>query len=220
MKPVEIEMVSDFICPWCWIGHRNLKAGVRQAGLDEAAIRMRFAPFELNPEMPAEGLDRRDYRTRKFGSWARSQVLDAQVVEAGKRAGVTFNYDRVEVTPNTRLAHRLMGWAQSQNEPAHTAGLFEAIFAAYFSQGQNIGEAAVLVSLAARQGFNADAARAFLQTRDGEREVVAAELQAAAAGVQSVPTIRMAGAQVSGAQPPALMASALMAAAAAVAEAA
>jgi predicted DsbA family dithiol-disulfide isomerase len=214
MKPVDIEVVSDFICPWCWIGHQNLKAGIQQAGLDEAAVHVRFAPFELNPNMPVQGLNRKDYRSQKFGSWARSQAMDAQVVQAGARAGVSFNYDRVEVTPNTRLAHRLMFWAQSQNEPARAAGLFEAIFAAYFSEGQHIGEAEVLVALAVGQGFDADAARAFLQTRDGEREVVAAELRAAAGGVQSVPTIRIAGAQVSGAQPPAMMARVLSAAAA------
>lgn len=213
MKPVEIEVVSDFICPWCWIGHQNLKAAMQQAGLDEATVQVRFAPFELNPNMPAQGLNRKDYRSQKFGSWARSQALDSQVVEAGKRAGVTFNYDRVTLTPNTRLAHWLMVWAQRQDKPRSTAALFEAIFSAYFSDGQDIGAPDVLVALAAGQGFDAEAARAFLQTRDGERDVVASELRAAAAGVQSVPTIRMAGLQLSGAQPPAVMAQALSAAA-------
>ena len=112
MKPVEVVVTSDFICPWCWIGHRNLKDGIAKAGLSADSVQVRFAPFELNPNMPREGQNRQTYRTGKFGSWARSQAMDAEVTMAGQRVGAEFNYDRVLVTPNTRLAHRLMFWAQ------------------------------------------------------------------------------------------------------------
>jgi predicted DsbA family dithiol-disulfide isomerase len=213
MKPVEVIVTSDFICPWCWIGHRNLKDGIAKAGLSADAVQVRFAPFELNPDMPKEGLNRQTYRTRKFGSWARSQAMDAEVAMAGQRVGAAFNYDRVLVTPNTRLAHRLMFWAQSQRDAAKLEALPEAIFFAYFSQGRDIGTVDVLVEIAAAIGFDADAVRTFLKLNTGEREVVAKELQAQQDGVHSVPMIRIAGQAISGAQPAAVLAQALSSAA-------
>lgn len=212
MKPLEVVVTSDFICPWCWIGHRNLKDGIAKAGLDAQAVQVRFAPFELNPDMPTQGQNRQAYRTRKFGSWARSQAMDAEVAMAGKRVGAEFNCERVLVTPNTRLAHRLMFWAQSQGDAATLEALPEAIFFAYFSQGRDIGMADVLVEIAAATGFDADAVRAFLKLDTGEREVVAKEVQAQLDGVHSVPMIRIAGRAISGAQPAAVLAQALSAA--------
>ena len=213
MKTVEVVVTSDFICPWCWIGHRNLKDGIAKAGLSADAVQVRFAPFELNPNMSREGQNRQTYRTHKFGSWARSQAMDAEVTMAGRRVGAEFNYDRVLVTPNTRLAHRLMFWAQSQGDAAKVEALPEAIFFAYFSLGRDIGTVDVLVEIAATKVFDADAVRAFLQLNAGEREVVAMELQAQIDGVHSVPMIRVAGQAISGAQPAGVLAQALSAAA-------
>lgn len=200
MNPLDIQVTYDFICPWCWIGHEHLKAALREADLAVAPT-VKYLPYELNPAMPKDGIDRKAYRSAKFGSWARSQAMDADVALAGKRAGVEFNYDRVAVTPNTRLAHRLMFLAQSKGNAARTEALFEAVFSAYFSEGQNIGMAEVLASLAERAGFDASEVRSFLATNDGEREVVADELRAGATGIRSVPTIHVGGVPVSGAQP-------------------
>jgi predicted DsbA family dithiol-disulfide isomerase len=175
MKPVQVVVTSDFICPWCWIGHRRLQEGIASAGLAGDAVQIRFAPFELNPDMPREGQERRTYRSRKFGSWARSQVMDAEVAVAGQRVGAAFDYDRVLVTPNTRRAHRLMFWAQSQGDVAKTEALPEAIFAAYFSQGRDIGDVETLVDIAAGIGFPAGAVRDMLNTNAGEHEVAAEE---------------------------------------------
>jgi len=212
MNPVEIQVIYDFICPWCWIGHEHLKAALKEANL-AAAPTVKYLPYELNPTMPKGGLDRKAYRSAKFGSWARSQAMDADVTLAGKRAGTAFNYDRVEVTPNTRLAHRLMFFAQGKGDVAKTAALFEAIFSAYFSEGKNIGTVEVLVKLAESTGFDADEARSFLATNDGEREVIADELRAQVAGIRSVPTIRIGGVPVSGAQPASVLAQELRSAA-------
>lgn len=212
MQTVDVEVVSDFICPWCWIGHRNLKEGIRIAGLDADRVRVRFSPFELNPAMPLGGLDRQEYRTRKFGSWARSQSMDAEVTMAGRRVGAEFNYDRVEVTPNTRLAHRLMGWARQHGDNTRMEALPEAIFAAYFSEGKDIGAVDVLVEIATSTGFDADAVHAFLLSQALESEVIMKEHQAQADGVQSVPSIRIAGHQISGGQPPTVLAKTLRAA--------
>jgi predicted DsbA family dithiol-disulfide isomerase len=215
MKPVEVVVTSDFICPWCWISHRHLKDGIARAGLSADAVRVRFAPFELNPDMPEAGQDRQAYRTHKFGSWARSQAMDADVTLAGQRVGAPFNHDRVLVTPNTRRAHRLMFWAQLQGDAARLEALPEAIFFAYFSQGRDIGTVDVLVDIAASIGFDADATRAALTLGTGEPEVVAQELRAQRDGVRSVPLIRIAGQAISGAQPATVLAQALRVAVAA-----
>jgi predicted DsbA family dithiol-disulfide isomerase len=212
MKPIDVVVTSDFICPWCWIGHRNLKDGIAQAGLAADAVQVHFAPFELNPDMPPEGLNRQAYRTHKFGSWARSQAMDAEVTVAGQRVGAEFNYDRVLVTPNTRLAHRLMHWAQLQGDAARLEALPEAIFFAYFSQGRDIGAIDVLAEIAAAVAFDGHAVRAVLALDIGERDVVANELQAQHDGVRSVQLIRIGGQAISGAQPAAVLAQALRAA--------
>src|SRR5476651_1298594 len=110
MRPINIEIVHDFICPWCWIGGEHLKQAIAQANLAVAPT-IEYIPYELNPRMPREGVDRKLYRSAKFGSWARSQAMDAEVTLAGKRAGLLFDYDKVAITPNTRLAHRLLFYA-------------------------------------------------------------------------------------------------------------
>ena len=201
MTPIEIQVTYDFICPWCWISHEHLKSALKAADL-AAPVVIRYVPYELNPTMPKDGVNRNAYRSAKFGTWARSQVMDADVTLAGQRAGLAFNYDRVAITPNTRLAHRLMFFAQGKGVVDKTALLFETIFAAYFSEGQDIGAVDVLVKLAERTGFDAEAVRSFLVTSNGEREVAEAELQAQTAGVRSVPTIRIGDVPISGAQPP------------------
>jgi predicted DsbA family dithiol-disulfide isomerase len=161
MKPVDIEITYDFICPWCWIGHRNLKNALGREAEDVSA-KLSYVPFELNPTMPRTGLDRREYRTAKFGSWSRSQAMDADVAGAGRKVGLEFNYDRIEVTPNTRRAHRLMAFAHRIGDERKTEALFESIFAAYFSRGENIGAPDVLVPLAEAIGFDAQQVRDFL----------------------------------------------------------
>jgi predicted DsbA family dithiol-disulfide isomerase len=166
-------------------------------------------PFELNPSMPAEGMDRRAYRTRKFGSWARSQIMDAQVTAAGLAAGAQFNYDAVLRTPNTRLAHRLMQFAQQRNEPMKTAVLYQAIYAAYFSEGRDIGSLDTLTAIAADHAFDANEVRAYLLSAAGNQEMDAARARADKLGVQAVPTILIDGHVISGAQPPVVFTNAL-----------
>lgn len=205
MKPIDIEVIYDFICPWCWIGHEQLKQALTEAALPEAPT-IRYTPYELNPTLPKPGVDRKAYRTAKFGSWARSQAMDEEVAAAGRRAGVEFSYAKVHTTPNTRLAHRLMWWAQQGSDRRVIDALFEAMFAAYFSRGENLGELEVLVRLAESSGLDPDKVRAFLGSDEGERDVLAAELATQREGVRAVPTIRIGRLSVSGAQPAATLA--------------
>ncbi|WP_436230939.1 DsbA family oxidoreductase [Caballeronia sp. LjRoot29] len=211
VQVIELSVSYDFICPWCWIGHLNLASGIRAANLP-VPVSMTYAPFELNPTMPAVGMDRRGYRTAKFGSWVRSQGMDAQVAATGLAAGAQFNFERVSRTPNTRLAHQLMQYALSVGDARKTEALYESIFAAYFSEGRDIGLIGTLVELAAKAGFNAAATEDTLLQGRGLAEVLAAQRLTQQQGVRSVPTVFIAGDAISGAQPPAVFANALRAA--------
>src|ERR1700704_2966728 len=130
-----IDIVSDVICPWCFIGKRRFEKALRQAPQTIQA-EVHWRPFELNPDMPAEGTDRKLYRTRKFGSWQRSQALDAQLAEAGAGEGILFAFDRMERTPNTFEAHRLIWLAGRQGVQD---AVVEALFQAYFINAQDLG---------------------------------------------------------------------------------
>jgi predicted DsbA family dithiol-disulfide isomerase len=123
-----IDIVSDVICPWCFIGKRRFEKALRLLP-EEIQIDVRWRPFELNPDMPSEGISRELYRTRKFGSWERSRALDAQVAEHGAGEGIRFAFDRMERTPNTLEAHRLIWLAGEQGvQGAVVEGLFQAYF--------------------------------------------------------------------------------------------
>ncbi len=211
MKAIEISVNYDFICQCCWIGHLNLASGIRAANLP-VPVSIQYVPFELNPTMPVDGMDRREYRTAKFGSWVRSQGMDAQVAATGRAAGAQFNYDKVSRTPNTRLAHQLMQYALSIGEAHKTEALYQSIFAAYFSAGRDIGLLGTLVDIAGKNGFDAAATEEYLLQSRGLPNVLEAQRLAQQQGIRSVPTVFVAGAAISGAQPPAVFASALQAA--------
>lgn len=211
MPTIDIVITYDFICPWCWIGHQSLKAGIAQAGIADQ-VRLTYRPYELNPDMPRPSVNRKEYRSRKFGTWARSQALDADVVMAGKRVGLAFNYDLILTTPNTRMAHRLMGYVLDQRDAAHADGLFNAVMQAYFTDGKDIGLLGVLVDIGASLGFDAAKTREHLAGTEGEAEVVAQELQAQLDGIRSVPSVLIGKHRVAGAQQPVQFARVLQAA--------
>lgn len=211
MKPVEVQVTYDFICPWCWIGHHHLRAALEQSGVP---VQLQYMPFELNPDMPVAGVDRKEYRTRKFGSWASSLAKDADLTARGKQAGADFRFDLVKVTPNSRLAHRLMRFVQAQDAAAQAWKLYDAIYAAYFNEGRDIGALDVLIELAVASGFDATDVRVYLESDEGAVEVQAQEEQARAMGVRGVPHFVIGGYQISGAQPVGVIVQALQAVAA------
>ncbi|MEM1255046.1 MAG: DsbA family oxidoreductase [Cyanobacteria bacterium P01_H01_bin.21] len=190
-----IEITSDFICPWCLIAHHNLQQAIAKLEMP-ADIQWVWHPFELNPDMPAAGMDRRTYRTNKFGTWAYSQQLDAQTMQAGQANGVEFRYDLMQKTPNTLNAHRLTALAAKAGKATEMA---ERILQAYFTEGQDIGDIDTLSALAADIGL--DQAKAFLLSDDGISDIRADKQQAVAQGIHSVPTIRIGDAVLVGGQP-------------------
>ncbi|MEO0928799.1 MAG: DsbA family oxidoreductase [Cyanobacteria bacterium J06643_13] len=193
---MKIEIISDFICPWCFVAETRLNKAIEILNSD-VEIEKIWLPFELNPTMPEAGMARRTYRSNKFGSWSYSQALDAQTIQATRDDGINFRYDLMEFTPNTFKAHRLTWFASQQGKGTEMA---ERIFQAYFTQGQNISEVETLVNLAGEIGIGTKTAKKFLLSDEGVEEVRYLERQALANGTRGVPSIRIGERIISGAQ--------------------
>jgi predicted DsbA family dithiol-disulfide isomerase len=199
MNALNIEIFSDLICPWCYIGRRRLEAGLKILGANELP-NIIWRPFELNPDMPKAGLDRKAYRSAKFGSWERSQAMDREVAEIGRTLGLEFNYDRVLITPNTRAGHRLLWWARDKGLQD---ALADALFRAYFTEGRDIGKNEVLTQIAAEAGLSATDSRRFLESDKGLGEVLKEEGEGRRRGLNGVPFFFINGSPAfSGAQHP------------------
>jgi predicted DsbA family dithiol-disulfide isomerase len=191
-RTLAVEVVSDAICPWCFISKRRMEQASRLLG-DELHPDVRWRPFQLNPTMPKEGLDRRTYRTAKFGSWEHSQALDAQVAAVGTEVGIAFRHDLMARTPNTFNAHRLIWLAGREGKQDEVV---EALFRAYFTEGRDIGDASILADLAAEAGLPRERASDFLRSDHGSAEVTGEEAQARRLGISGVPTILVGGVPV------------------------
>jgi len=199
---LSIDIVSDVVCPWCYIGKRRLEAALAQRASDDAPVQVRWLAFQLNPDIPAAGVDRRSYLEQKFGGPERAQQIYARIKTAGDEVGIPFDFERIARQPNTTNAHRLIAWAQDRDLQAADA-LIERLFRAYFVDGIYIGDIDALAALAGDAGFDATAARAWLASESGLSAIKSEERRARALGVTGVPFFvfnqRLA---VSGAQPP------------------
>jgi predicted DsbA family dithiol-disulfide isomerase len=196
---LRIDVISDVICPWCYIGKRRLEKAVA-AVEGQHEVRLRWLPFQLNPTMPKDGISRRDYRIRKFGSWERSLELDAKVLAVGKEEGIHFAFDQIQRTPNTVDAHRLI-WLADQQGVQDT--VVEALFRAYFTEGRDIGNRQALIDVVAESGLDRHQAEAVLESDDGLKAIKEAGEQARRFRVDGVPFFIIDGTlTLSGAQPP------------------
>lgn len=195
---INIDLTSDFICPWCYIGEQLLFQEIDAIPEDtDLEVKVNWKQFELNPLMPIEGLDRKAYRTKKFGSWEYSQLLDAHTVETGKQFGVDFNYDRMKRTPNTFLVHRLT-WLAAKEDKQRT--VVENLFKGYFTEGKDIGDVDVVNQIAVDSGMNSNLVSKFLNSDDGTKEI-RAQIQSAVNGnVNSVPNFNIEGKIIAGAE--------------------
>jgi len=188
LEPFTIDVVSDVVCPWCYVGKRRLEAAL--ARLREAEpdlpVAVRWHPFQLNPDLPREGVDRRGYLEAKFGGPARAQEIYARVSAAGATVGIPFAFDAIERQPNTLDAHRLIAWAQSRREGDPDA-LVERLFRAYFLDGRFLGDRETLVATAADAGYDPDDARRFLASDELADAIAGADERARSLGVSGVP---------------------------------
>ena len=185
-----IDIVSDAICPWCWVGKRNLEAALALLGGERFEIFWR--PFQLNPDMPPEGVERATYRAAKFGSETRARELDAQVAASGRAAGLEFRHDLMLRTPNTIDAHRLIRLAGGMGGTLQNE-LMEAVFRGYFQEGRDIGSHVVLAEIATEVGLDAGEIRAYLAGDEGAEEVRAEDAGFRRGGLSGVPTFALEG---------------------------
>ncbi len=201
-RVLTVDVISDVVCPWCFIGRRRLGAALASLAGREPDVepRVRWHPFQLNPDLPREGIARRAYLEAKFGGRERASEIYERVRAAGRTVGIDFAFDRIERQPNTLDAHRLIAWAQSRGRGEDVV---ERLFRAYFLDGRNIGDRAVLAAIAVEAGLDAEAASAMLASDDGAAEVEATDRRVRELGVTGVPFFIFAGRlAVAGAQEP------------------
>jgi predicted DsbA family dithiol-disulfide isomerase len=191
---ISVEVISDVICPWCYIGKRRLEKAIAAYRLP---VTVCWHPFQLNPAIPKEGISRREYRIAKFGSWERSTELDANIVSVGKQDGIAFNFDSMERTPNTSDAHRLIWLA---NEMGIQDAVVGALFQAYFAQGRDISNPETLFDVVAEAGLDRAKAEAMLNSNE---DLIAIKKQEWRFQVERVPFFIVNGQiTLSGAQTP------------------
>ena len=196
MPTLEIDVVSDVVCPWCYLGKRKLDAAMKQ--VDAFTYDVRWRPFQLDPTIPPEGIARAEYMARKFGP-EKIAAIHARLEEAGQEEGIAFAFDKITRSPNTLDAHRLIRWAQSSGKQSE---IVERLFSLYFVEGQDIGDRQILIQIAKEVGLDADLiARLFVEGVD--IIPVQEEISTAARmGISGVPFFIFGGKYaVSGAQP-------------------
>jgi predicted DsbA family dithiol-disulfide isomerase len=202
-----VDIVSDAICPWCYIGKRQLERALATLATDGLHFQVHWNPFQLNPEMPKEGRDRAAYRAWKFGSAEQAAALDQRITDAAAAVGLAFRTDLMTRTPNTIDAHRLI-WFAGQNGAQDA--VMEAVFKAYFIAGRDIGDASVLADCASEAGLPRQMVADFLQGDLAANEMRAADKAAREAGVSGVPSFFLDGYSLfSGAMPAETIAQAL-----------
>ena len=206
---VSIDVVSDAVCPWCFIGKRKLDAAL--AMIDDLSFEVNWRPFQLDPTIPPGGISRREYMSRKFGP-ERIAEIHARLETVGRDAGIAFAFDKIERSPNTLDAHRLIRWAQASKSQG---AVVERLFSLYFTQGGDIGDRDLLAQVAGENGLDAKEIRSRLDTTQDAAAVQEEIATAVRIGVNGVPFFILAGRfGVSGAQPAVVLANAIRKAAA------
>lgn len=198
-KPIiKIAVVSDVVCPWCYIGKRRLEKAL-DAASDRYEFEVEYLPFELNPGMPPEGTSQKEYLTSKFGGEGRYEQLTAQVTKVAAGEGITFNYDLQKVSPNTRDAHRLIQFSREDNLQEQ---MVEALYKAYFTDGVDLSRKENLVKVAVSAGMEEEKVRLFLDSDTGAVAVEIAEKELQQLGISGVPFFIINNKYgISGAQP-------------------
>jgi predicted DsbA family dithiol-disulfide isomerase len=211
-RTIDIDVVSDVMCPWCYLGKKNLEAAAAQ--LDGIELRIAWRPFQLDPTLPQAGKDRRKYLEDKFGSVEKIRPAHDRLVEMGANAGISYDFDAIEVAPNTLDAHRVIRWAGGIG-PEVQEKVVGRLFALYFEEGANIGDPEVLARAAGEAGMDEALVRELLASDRDKAEVEAEIGVAQRIGVTGVPCFIIDHKQgLMGAQPPQVLAQAIRQAAA------
>lgn len=205
-RDLHIDIYSDVVCPWCYVGKRRLEQALETTGLRDA-VAVQWRPFQLNPTMPEQGMDRRVYMEAKFGSAQEIAAIHDRLSAVGRGVGIEFAFDRVARAVNTFQAHRLIRYAATVGGPSGQDRMVEALFAAYFLEGRNIGELDTLAQVAGQAGLDGETVRRFLSGRDDVEAVREEEARGRHLGIRGVPFFVIQGPggvteTLSGAQPP------------------
>jgi predicted DsbA family dithiol-disulfide isomerase len=193
---MRIDIYTDTVCPWCYLGKRRLDLAI--AARPQYEPKVTWRPFELDPDLPAEGVERTPYLAAKLGDPERLHSAEAELKRQGEASGIEFRFDLIERVPNTRRSHLLIAHAARSGRQT---GVHERVMRAYFQEGRDIGDIEVLVELAVEAGLAERESRAALILRAGQDGVVAAQRHAGVLGITGVPTFIFDGQYtVSGAQ--------------------
>lgn len=185
-----IDVVSDVVCPWCYLGQKRLDKAI--AAVPDVDISVSWRPFQLDPTIPPEGMDRKAYMKAKFGDEARLRDAHARLEALGKAEGIDYAFDAITVSPNTLDAHRVIRWAGAEGAETQNR-LVRDLFKTYFERGENIGDRAVLVDVARGAGMEAAVVESLL-AGDADSEAVANEAATASRmGVTGVPCFLFEG---------------------------
>ena len=197
---IKLDIISDPICPWCYIGKANLDRALERH--PEHPFEIEWHPFQLNPDIPPEGMDRRDYLEAKFGGREAAIQTYARIAEAGEAAGLAIDFGAIKTTPNTIDAHRLIHWA---GLVGRQTAVVSALFKAYFVEGRDIGDREVLLDIAAATGLDLAVIGRLIGSDADIDDIKARDRNARERGVSGVPTFVVANQHVvAGAQPPEL----------------
>lgn len=186
---ITVDVVSDVVCPWCFIGQKRLDKAIAASGVE---VHVHWRPFQLDPTIPAEGKDRRDYMLEKFGSEERICEIHARIEPLGVAEGISFAFDAIKVAPNTLDAHRVIRWAGAAGEDVQNR-LVRKLFQLNFEEGKNLGDPSVLTEAAREAGMDAAIVETLLPT-DADVEAVRGEIATASRmGVTGVPCFLLEG---------------------------
>lgn len=195
---IKIDVVSDVVCPWCYIGKRRLEKAIDQLA-GQVDVEVEFHPFELNPDMPKEGRNQKQYLSNKFGGPERYKQITANVTKVAAEEGLHFNFDKQEVSPNTREAHRIIRYAKTNGKQA---AVKEAFMKAYFEEGVDLSKKENLLAIAIKVGLDETNVSSLLDSDEGLVEIELEERTYAQRGISGVPYFIINNKYgVSGAQP-------------------
>jgi predicted DsbA family dithiol-disulfide isomerase len=218
MERITIDVVSDVVCPWCYLGKARLELAIAEVQ-DEIGVDINWRPYRLNPDYPPEGVDQKKMLEQKLGGAERVAEAHKMLTSYGREVGIKFNFEAIKIGPNTLDAHRLIHWAGVEDRQKQEA-VVSALFKANFEEGRNVGDHEVLLDIAEKSGLQRSVIAALLAS-DADSSVILSEIDAAQRmGVNGVPFfIFDQQYAVSGAQTPDVLAGALREIAAAKAEA-
>lgn len=185
MQRIVIDVVSDMVCPWCYLGKARLDLALAEI-MDEVSVDVNWRPYRLNPDYPSEGVDQKAELEKKLGGKEKVEQAHEMLTQLGKEVGINFNFDAIKVGPNTLDAHRLSLWAHAEGREFQDKVVNE-LFRANFEEGLNIGDHAVLADIGEKAGMNRDVVTKLLSS-DADKETIVAEIDAAQQmGVAGVP---------------------------------